>query len=186
MSPITLDRIDLKILDELQRDASLTNVELATRVALSPSPCLARVKALEKAGVIDRRVALLNPNAIGLGLSVFINVKLERQVSAALDTFHEAIERLDEVMECYLLAGDADYLIRVVVRDVQGLEELIINKLAKIPGVSNIRASCAIKQIRHKTALPLGPEWMLRGAAHRTRESHGGRLGAFAREAINR
>src|SRR5579871_5682617 len=97
-----LDAIDLRILDELQEDARLTNVELADRVGLSPSPCLARVRALEEAGVIARRVTLLDPQKLGGSISVFISVALEKQTEAALDVFEASLARFPEVMECYL------------------------------------------------------------------------------------
>jgi DNA-binding Lrp family transcriptional regulator len=150
-----LDATDLRILDELQQNARLSNVELAARVHLSPSPCLARVRALEEAGFISRYVTLLDPLALGLNVSVFIQIRLERQVERALDRFQEAISAYPEVMECYLMTGDSDYLIRVVVADVQALERLIVDELSKIPGVANIRSSFALKQVKYKTALPL-------------------------------
>lgn len=151
----SFDAIDLRILEELQENAKLTNVELAGRVNLSPSPCLARVRALEKAGVVTRAVTLLDPLKVGLGVSVFIQVRLERQVEQALDNFEAAMQRHSEVMECYLMTGDSDYLIRVVVQDVPALERFIVDSLTKIPGVANIRSSFALKQVKYKTALPL-------------------------------
>ncbi|NBQ87135.1 MAG: Lrp/AsnC family transcriptional regulator [Betaproteobacteria bacterium] len=150
-----LDAIDLKILAELQRDGSLTNVELARRVHLSPSPCLARVKALESAGVIRQYVALADPKALGLGLSVFISISLKAQSKGALATFEQRIAEHDEVMECYLMTGDSDYLIRVAVADIAALEKFILEQLSPIPGVEKIRSSFALKQVRYKTALPL-------------------------------
>lgn len=150
-----LDAIDVRILDQLQGNARLTNVELAARVNLSPSPCLARVRALEESGLISRYVTLLDPLQLGLGVSVFIQIRLERQVERALEMFQEAIREYPEVMECYLMTGDADYLIRVVVPDVQTLERFIVDELSKIPGVANIRSSFALKQVKYKTALPL-------------------------------
>ena len=155
MLPEPFDAIDLRILEELQLDAKLTNVELASRVALSPSPCLVRVRALEQAGVIDKYVTLVNPLRVGLGVSVFIQISLERQVEAALGNFQQAMQELNEVMECYLMTGDADYLLRVVVRDVQELEIFIVNKLSRIEGVSSIRSSFALKQVKYKTAVPI-------------------------------
>ena len=151
----TLDATDLKILSALQRDASLTNVELARRVHLSPSPCLARVKALHKAGVIRRYVALVNPESVGLGVSVFISISLREQNSAALAEFERRIEACDEVMECYLMTGDADYLLRVVVPDIRALERFVLDRLSPIPGVEKIRSSFTLKQVRYKTELPL-------------------------------
>lgn len=158
MPPNDLDRTDLQILEELQHNARLTNVELAQRVNLSPSPCLARVRALEQAGVINRYVALVNPAAVGLGLNVFIQISLERQVEKTLQQFQAAIHRFPEIVECYLMTGDADYLLRVVVPDVQALEEFILNGLTKIAGVASIRSSFALKQVKYDTALPLATQ----------------------------
>lgn len=152
---VQLDQIDLQILSHLQRDGSMTNVELARRVNLSPSPCLARVKALEKAGVIRRYVALVDPESIGLGISVFISVSLREQSSAALAEFERRIDTCDEVMECYLMTGDADYLLRVVMPDLRALERFILDRLSPIPGVEKIRSSFTLKQVRYKTELPL-------------------------------
>jgi DNA-binding Lrp family transcriptional regulator len=150
-----IDSIDLKILRELQENAKLSNVELAARVNLSASPCLARVRALEASGHISRYVTLLDPLTLGLGVSVFIQVSLEKQVEKALDTFQNAMHRFPEVMECYLMTGEADYLIRVVVRDIPALERFIVDELTKIAGVAQIRSSFALKQVKYKTALPL-------------------------------
>src|SRR5271154_7505304 len=111
------DAINLRILAELQEDCSLTNIELAERVGLSPSPCLARVRALEEAGIIARRVTLLDVAKLGPSLSVFIQVTLEKQIEEMLESFELSIKRFPEVMECYLMTGDSDYLLRVVVRD---------------------------------------------------------------------
>jgi DNA-binding Lrp family transcriptional regulator len=150
-----LDLLDLKILAELQQDSSLTNVELARRVHLSPSPCLMRVKALEAAGVIQRYVALTDPKALGLGLNVFISISLKEQTREALAEFERRIAEHEEVMECYLMTGDSDYLIRVAVADIAALERFILNQLTPIPGIEKIRSSFALKQVRYKTALPL-------------------------------
>ncbi|MGE4338208.1 MAG: Lrp/AsnC family transcriptional regulator [Pigmentiphaga sp.] len=150
-----LDTTDLRILDELQRDGSLSNVELARRVHLSPSPCLARVKALESAGVIDRYVALIQPATLGLGLNVFISISLRAQAKEALVRFEQEIVTHDEVMECYLMTGDCDYMIRIAVADMAALEKFILERLTPIPGIEKIRSSFALKQVRYKTALPL-------------------------------
>lgn len=150
-----VDAVDVRILKELQGDAKLTNVELAARVHLSPSPCLTRVRSLEHRGIIDRYVTLLDPLAIGLNVSVFIQISLEKQTKEALDIFETAIAERPEVMECYLMSGDADYLLRVVVEDVQALERLIIDKLTPISVIAKIRSSFALKQVKYKTALPL-------------------------------
>ena len=150
-----LDATDLRILKELQADASLTNVALARRVHLSPSPCLARVKALEAAGLIRQYVALLDAAQLGLLLNVFISISLKRQTRAALAAFEAKIGTREEVMECYLMSGDADYLIRVAVPDMAALERFIIEQLSPMEEVEKIRSSFTLKQVRYKTALPL-------------------------------
>lgn len=155
MPMITPKATDARILKELQENARLTNVELAARVGLSPSPCLTRVRALERSGVIDRYVTVLDPVALGLHVNVFIQVRLERQVEPLLEKFEAAIVRHPEVMECYLMSGDSDYLIRVIVQDIGALERFIVDTLSKVPGVANIRSSLALKQVKNTTALPL-------------------------------
>ena len=130
-------------------------MELARRVHLSPSPCLARVKALERAGVIRRYVALADPVKLGLNLNVFIQVSLEKQIDSELARFQKAMADYPEVMECYLMTGDADYLLRVVVPDMQALERFIVSHLTRIPGVKNIRSGFALKQVKYQTALPV-------------------------------
>jgi Lrp/AsnC family leucine-responsive transcriptional regulator len=142
-------------LTELQNDSSLTNIELARRVHLSPSPCLTRVKSLEAAGVITRYVALVNPKQLGLTLSVFISISLKEQSKSALAEFEQRIAEHDEVMECYLMTGDSDYLIRVAVTDISALEKFILDQLSPISGIEKIRSSFALKQVRYKTALPM-------------------------------
>ena len=150
-----MDAIDLRILDRLQQDARISNVELAKAVNLSPSPCLARVRALEKAGYIDRYVTLLDSKRVGLTVSVLVQVTLEKQVEAALETFEKAVRERPEVMECYLMTGDADYLLRVLVADVPAFERFILEFLSRVPGVGNIKSSFALKQVKYQTALPL-------------------------------
>ena len=152
---MSLDAIDIRILSELQQDGGLSNVELARRVNLSPSPCLMRVRALEKQGVIRQYVALADPQALGLGLNVFISISLKEQSKAALADFESRIAEHDEVMECYLMTGDSDYLIRVAVANMAALERFILDQLTPIPGVEKIRSSFALKQVRYKTALPM-------------------------------
>ena len=152
---MSLDAIDIRILSELQQDGGLSNVALARRVNLSPSPCLMRVRALEKQGVIRQYVALADPQALGLGLNVFISISLKEQSKAALADFESRIAEHDEVMECYLMTGDSDYLIRVAVANMAALERFILDQLTPIPGVEKIRSSFALKQVRYKTALPM-------------------------------
>lgn len=161
MNMLTLDRTDVKILNELQRNANLTNVELADRVNLSPSPCLTRVRKLEQTGIIDRRVTLLNPKMMGLEINAYIQVTLDKQLRTALDSFREAVERIPEVMECNWMTGDCDFLLRVVVHDVDELERLIAMKLSKLDFVSSIRSNLVLKQVTYKTALPIDPSRIL-------------------------
>lgn len=150
-----LDSIDWKILAVLQADGRISNVDLAERVNLSPSPCLARVKALERAGYISRYAALLSPASVGLRVNVFVQVRLERQVEAMLNTFEKAVIARHEVMECYLMTGTSDYLLRVVVSDLEEFQRFVTDVVAKIPGVGNIQSSVALKQVKYSTALPL-------------------------------
>jgi len=150
-----LDRTDIAILNKLQEDARVTNAELAQAVNLTATPCFNRVRALQELGVIRRHVTLLDPEVLGLRLNVFIQVSLEKQIKDVLQQFEAAIESRPEVMECYLMTGDADYLLRLVVPDIHALERFILDHLTRIPGVANIRSSFALKQVRYKTALPL-------------------------------
>ena len=152
---MNLDAIDLRILEQLQADASLSNVELAKRVHLSPSPCLARVRALENAGLIRQYVALLDAQQLGLHLNVFISISLKQQSRETLEAFEQRITLREEVMECYLMTGDADYLLRVAVPDMPALERFILEQVAPIAEVEKIRSSFALKQVRYKTALPM-------------------------------
>jgi len=158
-----LDRTDIGILNSLQENARITNADLARSVNLSPTPCFNRVKAMEELGVIKRQVTLLEPDVLGLHVNVFIHVSLEKQVEGALQRFEDAIADRPEVMECYLMSGDADYLIRVLVPNIQSLERFILDHLTKFPDVANIRSSFALKQVRYKTALPLPPNGLVIG-----------------------
>jgi len=150
-----LDALDVRILETLQTNGKLTNVELAKTVGLSPSPCLARVRALEDSGLISHYVALLDPESLGGLMSVFIQVRLERQAIRELGVFEEAMISFPEVMECYLMTGEADYLLRIIVPDLGALQEFIVERLSKIEGVANIRSSFALKQVKYKTAYPI-------------------------------
>ena len=150
-----LDAIDRRILMVLQDRARATNLELAEAVGLSASPCLRRVRTLEETGVIRRYVALVDPGSVGLPVSVFINVSLERQIEEALKRFETAVLTRPEVMECYLMTGDADYLLRVVCADLSAYERFLMEHLTLVRGVSSIRSSFALKQIKYSTALPL-------------------------------
>ena len=140
-----LKEIDQKILHLLQDNARLTNVDLSDRVNLSPSPCLRRVRNLEDSGVIKGYVTLVDQNALGLPVSVFVSVSLEKQVETALEQFEDAIRARPEVMECYLMTGDADYLLCVVAADLAGYERFLLDHLTRIPGVASIKSSFALK-----------------------------------------
>ncbi|WP_298364019.1 Lrp/AsnC family transcriptional regulator [Azospirillum sp.] len=156
MPNLKLDRIDRKILALLQENGRQPNNELADQVGLSPSPCLRRVKALEEAGVISRYVALVDPASVDLPVNIFVSVSLDRQIEERIDAFEAAVMERPEVLECYLMSGDADYLLRVVVPDLASYERFLKEHLTRIPGVAGIRSSFALKQVRYRTALPLG------------------------------
>ncbi len=155
MPNIALDRIAWRILDRLQHDARVSNADLARDVGLSPSPCLRRVRELEQSGIIKDYVTLLEPADVGLPISVFVQVTLERQVEHALETFEHAMLDRPEVMECYLMTGDADYLLRVVVADIEAYETFLKEHLTRVPGVSGIKSSFALNKVKYRTALPL-------------------------------
>lgn len=165
-----MDAIDLRILASLQQNARISNVELSRAVHLSPSPCLARVRALEAAGYIDRYVTLLSPKMLGLAVSVLVQVTLEKQIEPALESFEKAVRERPEVMECYLMTGDADYLLRVLVPDVPAFERFILEFLSRVPGVGNIKSSFALKQVKYQTALPISFEGPTEDATRKSRK----------------
>ncbi len=150
-----LDRTDHALIAELQRDGRLTNRELAERVHLSESACLRRVRALEEAGVIDRYAALVNQSKVGLPGNVFVSITLNRQEQADLRAFEEAVRRVPEVMECYLMTGQQDYLLRVVVSDPADFERLHSQHLTRLPGVARVQSSFALRTVRKSTELPM-------------------------------
>jgi DNA-binding Lrp family transcriptional regulator len=157
MQSLDLDEIDRKILQELQEHGRLPNVELADRVGLSPAPCLRRVRALEAAGVIRKYVALVDPQSVDLGVTVFVQVTLNLQVEGRLDTFEEAIRQRPEVLDCYMMAGESDYLLRVVVPDVAAYERFLKESLTHIENVAAFKSAFALKQAKYSTVLPLFP-----------------------------
>ncbi len=150
-----LDEIDSEILNVLQRDGRISNQELADQVGLSPSPCLRRVKLLESSGIIQRYVALLDPVAAERGLQAIVEVRLDRQTSASVATFEKEILKYSQVMECYLMAGEWDYVLRVVARDLDEFREFCVNSLAKIAGIGNVKSNICMKQVKYSTALPV-------------------------------
>lgn len=150
-----LDEIDLRILHHMQKDARLSNVDLADRVGLSPSPCLRRVRRLEEGGVISGYMTFVDQTKVGLPVSVFVSVALKEQSEAALEEFEQAIDTLPEVMECYLMTGTSDYLLRVVTKDLSDYERFLKHNLTSIPAIASIQSSFALKQVTYRTALPL-------------------------------
>ena len=154
MESFSADATDILILKILQQDAGISNIELAEKISLSPSPCSRRVKLLEEAGFIKGKVTLLDPKAVGLPVNVFIQITLSRQRKNNLDDFEKSISQWPEVMECYLITGDIDYLIRVVVPDLDGCQQFL-DKLTDLEGISHVKSSFSLKQIRYKTELPL-------------------------------
>jgi Lrp/AsnC family leucine-responsive transcriptional regulator len=150
-----LDRTDRDLLAELQRDGRLSNRELEVRVHLSESACLRRVRALEQAGVIDRYAAVVTQSKVGLPGNVFVSLTLNRQDQADLSAFEEAVKRVPEVMECYLMTGPYDYLLRVVVSDPADFERLHSQYLTRLPGVARVQSSFALRTVRKSSELPL-------------------------------
>ena len=150
-----LDAVDLKILALLQVDGRISINDLAGKVGLSPSPCLRRVRILEKSGVIARYVAVLDQRAAGLPVSVFISVKLEKQKEDLLEKFAKTIARWPEVLECYLMTGPRDYWLRVVVPDLAAYERFLKTKLTRLEGIASIESSFALEQVKYTNVLPL-------------------------------
>ena len=150
-----LDKIDERILAALQADGRISNQDLAERVGLSPSPCLRRVRQLEAAGVISGYVTLLDPGALGLDVTAFVRVRLDQQVDRHLVAFEAAVTTLPEVMECYLMTGESDYQLRVLVRSLAEFEDFLRHKLTRIEGVAQVTSSFALRPIVYRTALPV-------------------------------
>lgn len=152
----SLDAIDLKILTALQEDGRLTATELAERVGLTTSPCLRRLRLLEEAGIIRGYTALVDQVRVGLPISVFVSIKLDRQSEDAMQRFEAAVRRCPEVLECYLMTGPRDYLLRVVAADLADFERFVKGTLTRIDGIANIESSFALGQVKHSNALPIG------------------------------
>jgi Lrp/AsnC family transcriptional regulator, leucine-responsive regulatory protein len=150
-----LDAIDRKILGYLQADGRITMQELADKVGLSVSPCHRRVKLLEERGVITRYIATVDQKTLGLHVSVFISIKLARQKEEDLARFEKAISKWDEVMECYLMTGNRDYLLRVVAADLSSYEVFLKTKLTRLDGIASIESSFALSQVKYSPALPV-------------------------------
>lgn len=155
MPAVPLDAVDLKILRYLQSDGRMSLADLAAKVGLSASPCLRRVRLLEKAGVIARYVAVLDQRLVGLPVSVFISVKLEKQREDMLERFAKTIARWPEVLECYLMTGPRDYWLRVVVPDLPAYERFLKQKLTRLEGIASIESSFALEQVKYTNVLPV-------------------------------
>jgi Lrp/AsnC family leucine-responsive transcriptional regulator len=155
MPKTPIDEIDRKILRHLQVDGRMSLADLAGKVGLSPSPCLRRVRMLEKSGVIARYVAVLDQRAVGLPVSVFVSIKLDSQRQDSLDRFAKAIERWPEVLECYLMTGPREYWLRVVVPDLDAYERFVRQKLTRLEGIASIESSFALEQVKYTNVLPV-------------------------------
>lgn len=155
MPKLKLDAIDRRILAALQRDARLTNVQLAEEVGLSPSPCLRRVKLLEEAGILTGYHASLDRAEVGLGLMVFVGVKVERHGDTDAESFRVAVRQLPEVVVCHIVSGETDFLLQVVVPDLAAYERFLMGTLLKLPGVRDIRSNFVLQTVKAQTALPL-------------------------------
>ncbi|WP_019867458.1 Lrp/AsnC family transcriptional regulator [Methylovulum miyakonense] len=152
-----LDKMDKRILDEMQKNARISNLELADKIGLSPSPCSRRVKQLEDEGLIDRHVTLLNQSKLQLKLIALIQVSMDLHTPERFETFEAEVRNYPEVLECYLITGQAaDYLLKVIVPDMECYQEFLLGKLTRINGVSGVQSSFVLRKAVDTTALPLG------------------------------
>lgn len=153
--PAPLDRTDRRILEYLQQHGRATHVELSEQVHLSAPQCLRRVRALEERGVIRRYAALLDPEALGYGVTAFVSIALDREQSKRARRLEEQIRQFPEILECHAISGDFDYLLRVVARDLKALSELLTDRLMQIPGVSGARSTICLEEIKPPSPMPL-------------------------------
>ncbi len=154
-----LDRHDRQILRELQQDGRLSNQELADRIGLSPSPCLRRVRALEEAGILAGYRALVDAKSLGLSLMALIHISMDQHTPERFEGFEAAVKGIPEIMECLLITGQsADYQLKVVVRDMDAYQELLLNRITRIPGVTGVHSSFVLRRVVDRTALPVGEE----------------------------
>jgi Lrp/AsnC family leucine-responsive transcriptional regulator len=153
---IKLDRIDKHILRAMQQNGRISNLELADKVGLSPTPCSRRVKRLEESGLINKHVTLLNPAALGLNLTAMIGISMDRHTPDRFENFERAISELPEVLECLIVTGQAaDFLLKVVVRDMQHYEQFLLGRLTKLEGVTGVHSSFVLREVVKTTELPL-------------------------------
>lgn len=155
MHTYEIDAADRRILRELQQDGALRNDVLSERIALTPAPTLRRVRALEKAGVISRYAALLDPERVGLAVRVKVDVRLASQTRSGIDGFSKAIMAMPEVVECMILFGEWDYVLTVVARDVEDYQRFVFDKLAKLPNIATYRSTLIMRVVKHTTVLPV-------------------------------
>jgi Lrp/AsnC family leucine-responsive transcriptional regulator len=152
-----LDRYDRRILEELQKDGRISNQELADRIGLSPSPCLRRVRALEESGLITGYRAMIDARKLGLDLMALIHISMDRHTPERFANFEERVAALPEVLECLLVTGqDADYQLKVVVQDMDAFQQLLLEKITRIEGVTGVHSSFVLRRVVDKTALPVG------------------------------
>ncbi|MGY5808198.1 Lrp/AsnC family transcriptional regulator [Rhizobium sp. LEGMi198b] len=154
-TPMKLDSLDRAILRVLQQDGKIQNTELAAKVGLSPSPCLRRVKLLEEAGIIKQYVAILDPAKLDMGFTVFVRIWLSSQDEETTTAFYEAAEKLPQVVECHLMAGDCDFLLRVVASDLEGYRRFQMEHLGRIKGVRNIKTEIPMQKIKQSWQVPI-------------------------------
>lgn len=151
-----LDKLDRRILQELQRDGGITNLELADKIGLSPSPCARRVKQLQDAGIIEKQVTLLNASKLDLKLTALIQINMDRHTLDRFEVFEEKVKSFPEVVECLLITGQsADYQLKVVVPDMEYYQQFLLNKITRIEGVTDVHSSFMLREVRNTTALPL-------------------------------
>jgi Lrp/AsnC family leucine-responsive transcriptional regulator len=153
---VKLDRIDRRILEEIQRNGRISNLELADAVGLSPTPCSRRVKRLEESGIIDRHVTLLNQSRLGLKLTAFITIEMDRHTPERFENFEQQVQQFPEVVECAVVTGNAaDYLVKAVVPDMEYYEAFLLGKLTRIEGVTGVQSSFVLRPVVRNTELPL-------------------------------
>ncbi len=153
---VKLDRTDKKILQLMQANARISNLELADSIGLSPTPCSRRVKRLEESGIIDKHVTLLKPQALGLNLTAMLGITMDRHTPERFENFEKAITQLPEVLECLIVTGQsADFLLKVVVRDMQHYEKFLLGHLTRLAGVTGVHSSFVLREVMKKTEFPL-------------------------------
>jgi Lrp/AsnC family leucine-responsive transcriptional regulator len=153
---IALDRTDRRILDELQKDGAISNLDLADKVGLSPSPCSRRVKALQESGIIQKTVAVLDQKALGLDMVAMISISMDRHTPERFENFETLVSNFPEVLECYLITGSsADYLLKVIVKDMEGYQQFLLGKLTRIEGVSGVHSSFVMRKVVDSSRLPM-------------------------------